>query len=376
MKANWPKEIPFPPSVLIGSGINSLGSGLGLARTAGALIERMDHQWNYPRGIPDPRYPGMNRALHFNNQAALWANQGGKRFVREIGSSSEILKEMLRQPGGRAWSVFDSNGRVPVRVSGPEFADPKRVDELILGNPSVVHKADTLEELARKAGWPVENFLATIARFNRMVADGADLDFDRFNPLNPPTERVGQAAIPPVEVPPFYAVALYPMTRKSLGGIAVDLECRVLDAQRKPIAGLYAAGEVTGFNGLNGKAGLEGTFLGPSILQGRILGQSLAKLATAHSSTPPAPSAGGPALNQPLRFVSRHCQAGYSPAQRLLALRARPPARSGPRAQLHYLPRRTRTLPRRATQDRPAAPDRRLRALSPGKSNSFAPRAT
>lgn len=66
------------------------------------------------------------------------------------------------------------------------------------------------------------------------------------------------------------------MTRKSLGGILVDLECRVLNQERRPIANLYAVGEVTGFNGLNGKAGLEGTFLGPSILKGRILGRNLA----------------------------------------------------------------------------------------------------
>ncbi len=43
---------------------------------------------------------------------------------------------------------------------------------------------------------------------------------------------------------------------------------------------------------MNGKAGLEGTFLGPSILQGRILGQNLAKLAgqAGASERPPAGS--------------------------------------------------------------------------------------
>ena len=92
------------------------------------------------------------------------------------------------------------------------------------------------------------------------------------------------------------------MTRKSMGGIAVDLDCRVLDARREPIPGLYAAGEVTGFNGLNGKAGLEGTFIGPSILQGRILGQNLAKLAepqTASPQRPPAPATTAAPVNAP-----------------------------------------------------------------------------
>jgi len=292
VKENWPKNQPFPPKILIGSGINSLGSGLDLARGAGALVERLDHQWNYPQGIPDPRYPGMNRGLNFVNQAGLWVNRNGQRFVNEGGGSALMLQELLKQPGG-GWVVFDSVGRGSVTVAGTDWADPKRVDRLILNNPSLVHKADTLRELAEQAGWPVEKFLATIAAFNKSLENGTDADFGRFNPANPPTARVGRRAIPPVSVAPFYAVAVYPMTRKSMGGVAVDLECRVLDTRRQPIPGLYAAGEVTGFNGLNGKAGLEGTFIGPSILQGRILGQNLARLADRQAY--PGPSSEAPA---------------------------------------------------------------------------------
>ena len=42
----------------------------------------------------------------------------------------------------------------------------------------------------------------------------------------------------------------------------------------KSILGLYAAGELTGLAGINGKAGLEGTFLGPSIVTGRVAGRT------------------------------------------------------------------------------------------------------
>src|SRR6185369_10428588 len=211
---------------------------------------------------PDPRYPGMNRGLNFLNPVALWINGNGQRFVNEESGSAAILKEMLKQPGGRGWQVFDSTARDFQRVAGTDWADPKRVDALILNNPNLVHKADTLTQLAQKAGWPVEAFLASVARFNKALTVGTDLEFARFNPGNPPSARVGRPAIPAVAVPPFYAAPVYPMTRKSMGGISVDLECRVLNSRRQPIAGLFAVGEVTGFNGLNGKAGLEGTFIG------------------------------------------------------------------------------------------------------------------
>ena len=289
VKQNWPKDIPYPAAILVGSGVNALGSGLDLARSVGGTVDRLDHQWNYPRGVPDPRNPGVGRGVHIMSRAAIWVNKNGERFVNEAASSSVVLKEMLGQPEGRAWVVFDAIGRKSMTVSGTDWADPKRVDRLILQDPSLVHQAVTLQQLAQKAGWPVDRFAATVARFNQSVDDGTDASFNFFNVSNPPTARVGRPAITRIEVPPFYAIAMYPMTRKSLGGIVVDLQCRVLNDRHDPIPNLYAAGEVTGFNGLNGKAGLEGTFLGPSILQGRILGQRLAKMANVSTATPQAP---------------------------------------------------------------------------------------
>jgi succinate dehydrogenase/fumarate reductase flavoprotein subunit len=302
VKENWPRDLPVPTKILIGAGTNALGSGLDLARRAGAAIERLDHQWNYPGGVPDVRYPASDRGLNMLNPVAVWINGNGERFVDESSGASVLLKRMLQQPGGRAWLVFDAEGRKPMFISGTDWADPKRVDELILNNPQLVHKAGSLEQLAQLAGWPVAGFLATIGRFNRSLAEGTDASFGWFNPGNPPSARPGRPAIPPVAVAPFYAVPVFPMTRKSMGGIAVDLECRVLNSRREPIANLYAAGEVTGFNGLNGKAGLEGTFLGPSILQGRILGQRLAKLARGGAPDPPpapAPREASPAVDAP-----------------------------------------------------------------------------
>ena len=67
---------------------------------------------------------------------------------------------------------------------------------------------------------------------------------------------------------------IFPLARKNFGGVKTDLQCRVLDKHFEPIAGLYAAGEVAGMAGghINGRAGLEGTMLGPSIFSGRVAG--------------------------------------------------------------------------------------------------------
>jgi succinate dehydrogenase/fumarate reductase flavoprotein subunit len=86
-----------------------------------------------------------------------------------------------------------------------------------------------------------------------------------------------------------------------MGGVTIDMRAQVLDRKHQPIPGLYAGGEITGSAGINGGAGLDGTFTGPSILIGRIAGQSAAaqisggRTATAQppAATPPpyAPAA-------------------------------------------------------------------------------------
>ena len=76
---------------------------------------------------------------------------------------------------------------------------------------------------------------------------------------------------------PLMAIREFVISRKSMGGIQTDLECRVLGADGRAIAGLFAAGEAAGFGGggMNGKRGLEGTFLGGCLLTGRVAGRNV-----------------------------------------------------------------------------------------------------
>jgi succinate dehydrogenase/fumarate reductase flavoprotein subunit len=100
-----------------------------------------------------------------------------------------------------------------------------------------------------------------------MVDRGKDDDFGRFGPDKAYKPRR-------IEQPPFFAVQFFPLTRKSMGGVAIDGSARVVDASQRVIPGLYAAGELTGVGGINGKAALEGTFLAPSIVTGRVAGRT------------------------------------------------------------------------------------------------------
>jgi len=77
---------------------------------------------------------------------------------------------------------------------------------------------------------------------------------------------------------PLIAVRLSILTRKTLGGLETDLQGRVLTRSGRPLPGLYAAGEVSGFGGggMHGYNSLEGTFLGGCLFSGRSAGRAAA----------------------------------------------------------------------------------------------------
>jgi succinate dehydrogenase/fumarate reductase flavoprotein subunit len=268
--ANWPSELTKPGRILVGAAHSATGSGHDLVRRANASVSRLDHQWNYVLGLPDPRDSNRMRGLAAFNFNAIWVNADGKRFTQEFGDEKLGLRALLNQPGGTYWSVFDETGKDGFSITLAGYENLGDVRRLVYEAPGVVRKADSLDDLAAAMRVPPGNLRATVTRYNELAKQGIDLDFQAFGEKTSPKPK-------PIGTPPFYAAQFFPLTRKSMGGIDVDPDCRVLDKAGRAIPGLFAVGEVTGFGGINGKAALEGTFLGPGIYMGRIAGRRIAQ---------------------------------------------------------------------------------------------------
>lgn len=267
VQREWRTDVPLPPRLYAGAGYFATGSGIGLGQTVGAALTRMDQQVIFSTGLPDPR--DASRALLSQNPAAIWVNSTGNRFMSETAPSKEADETVLKQKRATHWLVFDADGLRTLRIR----------DSVWLGNPEgieplkqagLIQQADSIAVLADRAGLPRAALEATVQRWNAAVVAGTDADFGRFTPARP--DRTAHE----LRKAPFYALQLFPMTRKSMGGLAIDAETRVLDTANRPIPGLYAVGEVTGVAGINGRYGGEGTFLGPSVLLGRIAGRAVA----------------------------------------------------------------------------------------------------
>ena len=289
--ANWPADLPRPTRLLVGAAHTATGFGHDLARGANAHVSRLDHQWNYVLGLPDPRDRSGTRGLAAFNFNAIWVNADGKRFTQEFGDEKFGLRALLNQPGGTYWSVFDDKGRDGFSVTLAGYENLGEVRRLVYETPGVVLRADSLDDLAVAMHAPPEKLRAAVSRYNELTKGGTDLDFRAFGEKTFPKPK-------PIDTPPFYAAQFFPITRKSMGGVDVDLECRVLDRRGRAIPGLFAVGEVTGFGGINGRAALEGTFLGPGIYMGRIAGRKIAtdlgrprlRNEQARAATPPPPA--------------------------------------------------------------------------------------
>lgn len=176
-------------------------------------------------------------------QPWLYVNLNGERFMNEDLPWGYECSQIMQQPGGVAWSVWDDKWEQEVvkmrsqcckNMGPPTYLwHTKWLGEAVeRGN---VLTAPTIEELAQKMEVPVKNFKATVARYNELVRKGKDLDFgkhpDRLTTL---------------EKPLFYACKMTAVFLVILGGLKINTSLQVLDTEGNVIPGLYAAGNVSG----------------------------------------------------------------------------------------------------------------------------------
>lgn len=274
VKANWRSDLPAPGPVYSMSGQNSRGSGHRMAEQAGAALVNLDRQYNGYTIIPDMLGLDEERGFVGGNARSIWVNSVGERFVTELGIDRYVFDAVMREQPEGHWAIYDSDDKDGFRLGGPHFVSAAAVDQakiqrLAVENPDITQKAETLAELAALIGVPTDALEATVASYNALVENSESTDIDGLPPEDTPPVFT-------IDTPPYYATKLYPMANKSAGGVSIDLQTHALDAAGNPVPGLYAAGEITGSAGMNGLNGLDGMFTGPSILTGRVAGQTAA----------------------------------------------------------------------------------------------------
>ena len=217
----------------------STGDGFRAALEKGALASAgLDEFYGRnlpasPADFPPQRFVEVSQLY---GRYAVAINARGERFADEGADWSEtaLTRATAHQPGLYAWYVLDAaglEGRVRERTAKVMVETARNTGGIVLEAESLGELADKLDE----RGVPSDAFLRTLEEYNAAIVSGEE--------LSPP--RSGRAE--PLHIPPFVAVKVAPSITHTVGGLAVDVGCRVLrNTDERPIPGLYAAGVEVG----------------------------------------------------------------------------------------------------------------------------------
>lgn len=317
VRKSWPDRLgKAPEHMLCGVPDHVDGRMLEITSLAGGNIINPDRMWHYTEGIQnwDPLWTQHGIRI-LPGPSSLWFDAYGNRLPVPLFPGFDTLGTLQHiQHTGKEYTWFILNQKIIKKefaLSGSEQ------------NPDLTGKSwkQVLKRAAGKAATPpVEAFkekgkdfivkqdLEELVQAMNDLTGAALLDYDRIKQEIEARDREVQnkfckdlqitairgarkylgdrlirtAPLHPILDPhagPLIAVRLHLLTRKTLGGLETNLDAQVLDKAGKPIPGLYAAGEVSGFGGggMHGYRALEGTFLGGCIFSGRVAGRAAAR---------------------------------------------------------------------------------------------------
>ena len=186
-------------------------------------------------------------------QGGIQANTRGCRFCDKSCGYSEQAVDVLRQPGGVAWTVFDDR----IAVVARQFEDFCAAER-----SGAVLKAHTIEHLAALMHVPVGVFTAEWKDVEELKAKSAQ---DRFGRKFRPNQKCA---------PSFHAVKVTGALFHTQGGLAIDASARVKRQDGTLFPNLFAAGgAAAGISGTTAAGYLSGNGLLTATVLGRMAGQ-------------------------------------------------------------------------------------------------------
>ncbi|MEL7646638.1 MAG: FAD-dependent oxidoreductase [Sedimentibacter sp.] len=224
---------------------SSTGDGVIMATAQGidAATRLMEYGKRYPNGIEVSE--GIAKStiagnIAAFNESAILVNTAGKRVVNEKSSNRNILEVELSQENQMLYLLMDQSTFDIFRskLSEAGISESSMIEWLEnngTATPYFFH-ADTVEELAAKAGMDASVLQSTVSGYNEFVKAGNDVDFGR--PADYLKKEIGEG--------PYYLVEQKPRFASTMGGLVINTKLQVMNTSNEIIPGLFAAGEVVG----------------------------------------------------------------------------------------------------------------------------------
>jgi succinate dehydrogenase/fumarate reductase flavoprotein subunit len=228
---------PYADLLHLRANPGSTGDGLELGLRAGAACSRAMHAF-YGHLLPSPparvtpeRYI---RLTQYYSVHGVLLNRAGARFCDESIADEVSAQALAREEHASGFLVLDAGAAAHSSdPPAPAFPRYDRLAEVEAAGGRVLRAGtlDALRELIDGAGGSGRRSVLELEDYNRLVA------------TDPGALRVPRRARRrPLDRPPYVAVPVTPAITFTEGGLLIDTQARVLDRDRRPIPGLYAAG--------------------------------------------------------------------------------------------------------------------------------------
>jgi 3-oxosteroid 1-dehydrogenase len=269
-------------------GPGNTGDAILMGLDASADVSLMDEAWWTPTSLVPKYDEAWVLVVEKSLPHGIFVNLNGTRFTNEAAPYVDVVLGMYEDASKNAgassrwFHVFDAEYR-RMSIAGPIAPSKMMPDDRLprrFRDGGYIHRAATLDELAKRIGVPAPALKETVDRFNVHAVKGEDPDFnrgwsaqDRYygHPSVKPNCSLG-----PVAEPPFYAIEIFPGDLGTKGGLVTDLHSRVLRAEgSEVIEGLYAAGNTAASVMGRTYPGAGGT-IGPALTGGFLAAESAA----------------------------------------------------------------------------------------------------
>ena len=246
--------------------IYTQGNGIKIARNKGAVLIDQRQGEIYPTCFVDllDRFnrhkilaPDLLREL-----GGILMNKRGKRFCNENGNRRYVAQNILKNCD----IITDPNiikqyeGFLIINEEIKENYGEEMIEEYIA--KGYLKKYKNFEEFSKdmKISEYYTNIRKSIINYNQ----GYDKNRDRYGKNNFPCKfKMGE---------PIYVGIITPCIFHTLGGIRINENAEVLNEEKRPIKGLFAAGEIIG--GIHGVMSMQGNILTQSLVFGKLAAKS------------------------------------------------------------------------------------------------------
>ncbi|KAF7727335.1 hypothetical protein EC973_007644 [Apophysomyces ossiformis] len=246
------------------------GSGIQLGLAIGATTVDMEQVQIHPTGFVDPNQPELNTKFlapeALRGYGAILMDTQGHRFANELARRDELTD-----------IIFKHTKEVPM--------DPPNSVFLVMTEEAVENFGrPTLEFYAKKGFFKKYQGITAVAKSLHIDQSQLESEWSAYDEYSDgQVDPFGKIRFPckllsNKDSGCYWIAIITPCVHYTMGGLQIDTDAAV-QANGKPIPGLYAAGEVTG--GVHGRNRLAGN----SLLECVVFGRTAGRNAALHKST-------------------------------------------------------------------------------------------